>query len=179
MKAWLTRSYNMSRGPVEKATWTAVVTLHILYFRKEGTQDGNRPSTKPSELCFLPTHPCPPPPPPLSPGNFWSIHVPRALPQDRLTECVCIKVNFNYPCLGSSKDHPSEGSEEGPGKGTCCNEISVSNKVEAHGGEWPKEALKEKKQGTEVRLERLQCLPACPPSSNTQSLLGLSKPSSW
>jgi hypothetical protein len=30
-----------------------------------------------------------------------------------------------------------------PEKGILCNEISVSNKVEAHSGEWPKETLKE------------------------------------
>lgn len=71
MKGWATRSSITARVPVEKATMTAVVTPHILYFRKEGTQDRNQPSTRHSELHLL--HPY------LSPlgtaGQFMS-HVP-------------------------------------------------------------------------------------------------------
>lgn len=138
IEGWATRSYNMTRVPVEKATVTAVVTPHILYFR-------NQPSTKHSELCLLY---------PLSHGNFCSIPVPRARPRDRLTESVCIKVNFNYLYLGHPRIAPLRAVRRVLGKGTLNNEISVSDKVETHSGGLPKEALKEKKQEIEVRLER-------------------------
>lgn len=46
MEDWATRLYNMTRVPMEKATVTAVVTPHSLYFRSQ-------PWTKHSELCLL------------------------------------------------------------------------------------------------------------------------------
>lgn len=82
----------------------------------------------------------------LSLRNIWSIHVPRALTQDKLTESVCMKVNFNYSYLSHPRIAPWRAVRRFPGKRILYSEISVSNKVETHSGEWPKETLKEKKQ---------------------------------
>lgn len=107
---------------------------HPSHSISEGGGEATAPLTKHSELCFL----CPFSSPP--------IHVPRALPQDKLTESVCMKVNFNYLYLSHPRIAPWRAVRRFPGKRILYSEISVSNKVETHSGEWPKETLKEKKQ---------------------------------
>lgn len=122
IEGWATRSYNMARVPVEKATVTAEVTPHILYFR-------NQPSTKHSELCLL--HP-------LSHGNFCSIPVPRARPRDRLTESVCIKVNFNYLYLGHPRIAPLRAVRRVLGKGTLNKRSQSATRLRPTVGACPK-----------------------------------------
>lgn len=129
MKGWATKSCNVEKVSLETA---AMVTPHTPFQKGVGRQQ--QPLTKHSELCFL------------CPFSSPSIHVPHALPQDKLTESVCMKVNFNYLYLSHPRIAPWRAVRRFPGKRILYSEISVSNKVETHSGEWPKETLKEKKQ---------------------------------
>lgn len=136
MKGWATRPCNMNRVPLEMAAMTAVVTPQSLF--QKGAM-GQTPAFDQAFRAVLSLSP-------FSFGNIWLIHVPCTLPQDKLTESVCRKVNFNYSYLGHPRIAPWRTTRGFLEERIVCNEISVSNKVEAHSGEWPKETLKEKKQ---------------------------------
>lgn len=87
----------------------------------------------------------------------------------------CMKVHFNDP-YGPSNDCPSEGQRWGHWGRKVSYDVSISNKVVACSGKWPRVFLKEKKQGFQLGSGVLVSL-ACPPSLNVSIKVDLSKSS--